>query len=137
MDVNHPGSQENVISSWEPAHSLEEDAVSGAEIAPCLPALAVSCLPRCLWWEKGPVQSWLALLWYLLNLLFCEQARLCLRAFRGKVLSFFFSLSLAIPQFGLLTMLSPSDCPQSIQTWFLPYMQPVPPCPAFVCWWWM
>ena len=25
-DVNHPGSQENVISNWEPAHSLVEDA---------------------------------------------------------------------------------------------------------------
>ena len=27
-DVNHPGSQEDVISNWEPAHSLAEDAVS-------------------------------------------------------------------------------------------------------------
>ena len=31
----------------EPAHSLVEDAVSGAEIASCLPALAVACLPLC------------------------------------------------------------------------------------------
>ena len=31
-DVNHPGSQENMINSWEPAHSLVEDAISGAEI---------------------------------------------------------------------------------------------------------
>ena len=40
-DVNHPESQEDVISNWDPAHSLVEDAVSGAEIAaaPCLPAL--------------------------------------------------------------------------------------------------
>ena len=39
-DVNHPGSQKDVISNWEPAHSLVEDAVSGAEIAPHLLALA-------------------------------------------------------------------------------------------------
>ena len=89
--VNCPGFQEDFVSSWAPAHSLEEDAVSVAEIAPCLPALAVSCLPRCLWWEKGPVQSWLALLWYLFNPLFCEQARLCLRLelFRESSLSLF------------------------------------------------
>ena len=54
----------------------------------------------------GPVRSWLALFWYSLSPLFCEWARLCLRAFCGKVLPlslFFFSLSLAIPQFGLLS----------------------------------
>ena len=39
---------------------------------------------------EGPVCSRLALLWWLLNPLFCESARLYLRAFRGKVLSFFF-----------------------------------------------
>ena len=94
-DVNHPESQEVVVSNWEPAHSLVEDAVSGAEIAaaPCLPALAVTHLPLCLrgQWEGVPVCSWLALLWYSLNPLFCEQARLCIRAFRGKVLFFFLS----------------------------------------------
>ena len=47
-DVNHPGSQEDLVSNWEPAHSLAEDAVSGAEIAPHLLALAVTCLPICL-----------------------------------------------------------------------------------------
>ena len=42
-DISHPGSQEDVVSSWEPAHSLVEDAISGAEIvaAPCLLALAL------------------------------------------------------------------------------------------------
>ena len=50
-DINHPGSQEDVVSSWEPAHSLVEDAISGAEIvaAPCLLALAIPSLPLCLW----------------------------------------------------------------------------------------
>ena len=50
-DVNHPGSQENVVSNWDPAHSLVEDAVSGAEIAPHLPVLAVARLP--LWLGVG------------------------------------------------------------------------------------
>ena len=48
-DVNHPGSQEDVVSSWESAHSFVEDAISGAEIVavPCLLALVVTCLPLC------------------------------------------------------------------------------------------
>ena len=48
VDVNCPGSQEGLVSNWEPAHSLVEDALSGAEIAPHLSALAVACLPLCL-----------------------------------------------------------------------------------------
>ena len=98
-----------MVSSWETADSLVEDAISGAETAPCLPALAVPCLPLCLWWGDGPVRSWLALLWYSVNPLFCEWARLHLRLelFMGKFsfsLSFF--LSLAIPQIGLLSHIS-------------------------------
>ena len=56
-DVSHPGSQENVVSSLEPAHSLVEDAVSGAEITapPCLPALAITCLPL-YFHQEGPIQ---------------------------------------------------------------------------------
>ena len=53
--------------------------VSGAEIAPCLPTLAVPRLPLCLRQGKGPVHSQLALLWYLLNPFLCEQARLHFR----------------------------------------------------------
>ena len=52
-DVNLPGSQEDFISNWKPAHSLVEDAISGAEIVPCLPALTVACLPLCLRWGMG------------------------------------------------------------------------------------
>ena len=53
VDANHPGSQEDLVSNWEPAHSLVECAVSGAEIAPRLPVLAATCLPLCLWWGWG------------------------------------------------------------------------------------
>ena len=37
-------SQENLVSNWEPALSLVEDAVSGAEIAPCWLWLSPACL---------------------------------------------------------------------------------------------
>ena len=52
---------------------------------------------------NGPVGCWLALLWYSLSPLFCERAQQCLGLglFTGK-----FSLSLAIPQFGLLSHIS-------------------------------
>ena len=120
-DSNHPGSQEDLISNWEPAHSLVEDAVSGAEIAPCLPALAVAHLPLCLRPGEGLVLSRLALLWYSLNPLFCEQVRLCLRLepFSGK-----FSLSpflfLWLYSLGCYFTLASSGCPQGIQAQSLP-----------------
>ena len=92
-DVNHPGSQEDFISNWKPARSLVKGAVSEAEFALCLPALAVSRLPLCLQHGGGPVHSLLALLWYWLNPLFCEPTSLCLglELFVGK-----FSLSLSL-----------------------------------------
>ena len=34
VDVNLPESQEVLVSNWEPACSLVEESVSGAEIAP-------------------------------------------------------------------------------------------------------
>ena len=42
--VNHPGSQEDLVSNWKPAHNLVEDAVSGAEIAPFQLWLLPTCL---------------------------------------------------------------------------------------------
>ena len=66
---------------------------------------------------EGPICSWLALLWYLLNPLFCEGARLRLRwePFVGKFsLSLFFSLLLS-HSLGCCLMLTPSDCPLDIQ----------------------
>ena len=116
-DLNHSGSKEDSVSNWEPAHSLVEDAVFEAEIASCLPALAVACLPLCLWQGAGLVRSQLSLLCYLLNPLFCEQARLCLRleVFTGKS-SIFFSLSLWLSHsLHCYLTLAPSDCPQGTQ----------------------
>ena len=112
-DVSHPGSQEDLVSNWEPTYSLVQDAASGAEIAPCLLALAVAHLPLCFQQGDGPVCSRLALLWYPFNPLFCEQVRLCLRLelFLGKFsLSFFFSLWLSY-SLDCYLMLAPADCP--------------------------
>ena len=59
MDVNRPGSQEDLVSNWEPAHSLVEDAVSGAEFAP-LPS-GSGCYPLASSWGRGwSAASWLS-----------------------------------------------------------------------------
>ena len=44
-DVSCPGSQEDLVSNWEPARSLVEDAISGAEIALFWLWLPSACLP--------------------------------------------------------------------------------------------
>ena len=77
-DVNSLGFQEDLVSNWEPAHSLVEDFISGAEIAPYLSALAVACLPLCLQWGDGPVCSQLS---FGIHSILCSvsQAGLCLR----------------------------------------------------------
>ena len=142
-DVNHTGSQEDVVSNWEPAHSLVEDAFSGAKIALCLTTLAVARLPLCLQWGNGPVHSWLAPLWYSLSPLYCEQARLHLRLelFTGKFslsLFCFLSLSLAIPRFWLLSHVSSLRLFSGRSGLDLTLsIQPMPPCPAPTCWWLM
>ena len=52
-DVNHPGSQEDLVINWEPTHNLVEDAIPGVDIAPCLPAL--EC---CLHASLSPAGGW-------------------------------------------------------------------------------
>ena len=113
MDVNHPESLEVLVGNWGPACGLLEDGslglrlpLSGSGYPP--PA---SLFPA----EDGPIHSRLALLWYSLSPLFCEQTQQCLRLglFRGyfsfslslslSLFFFFFGLSLAIPQFALLS----------------------------------
>ena len=138
-DVNCPGSQEDLVSNWEPAHSLVEDAISGAEIAPHLPALAVTHLPLCLRLGDEPVRSRLALLWYSLKPLFCERAWQCLRLefLVGKFSLFplFFFNSLAIPQFGLLSHISSHRLSSGHSGPILTLsMQPTPPCSAPTGW---
>ena len=104
-----------------------------------MPFGSAYCPPAiCLQPGEGPVHSLLTLLWYSLEPLFCV-TRLCLRAFLGKVLSlslFFFSLSLAIPQFGLLSHISSLRL-SSGHSGLVPTLsrQPALPCPAPVhCW---
>ena len=90
--VNRPGSQEDMVSNWEPTHSLVEDAsLCCRNWTSPLPYGSGYYTPASLPPAGGeePVHSQLALLWYSLNPLFCEQFRLRLRAFRGKVLLFF------------------------------------------------
>ena len=101
-DVNHPGSHEDMVSYWKHAHSLVEDAISGAETvaAPCLLALAVTCLPLGGWGEGACVQPPSSPLVFVQSI-FLWMGQVNIRAFAGKF--FFFFLSLVIPQFGLLT----------------------------------
>ena len=76
---------------------------------PHLLALAAAHLPLCLQQGERPVGSWLALLWYLLSPLFCEQDWQCLRLelFVGKSsLSLFSSLWL-FHSLGFYLMLGP------------------------------
>ena len=125
-----------MVSNWEPAHSLVEDA----GLRPRLPLafwlwLWHTCLSASSWVE-GSVHTWIALLWYSLIPLFCERARLCVRLepFMGKF--FYFPLSLAIPQFGLLShirslRLSSGHSDLS----FTLSMQSVPPYPVPAHWW--
>ena len=111
MDVNRPGSQEDLVSNWEPAHNLVEDAISGAEIAPCLLALAVTSLPLCLWWENGPVRRQLA------SSILCSMSVFLWES--SLSLSFFFSLGLSY-NLGCYLTLNSSDSPQGIQAQSLP-----------------
>ena len=118
-DVNHPGSQEDVASNWEHAHSLVKDAGSGAEIAaaPCLPALALShaCLSAS--GEGGPYIAAGSHSFGIHSSLFCECTRgdrAVLEPFSGK----FFFFPLAIPCCGIMS--AHSDCHQGIQAQSLP-----------------
>ena len=107
-DANHPASQEDVVRNWVPAHSLVEDAISGALIAaaPCLLALAVTCLPLCL--QQGRGLHAASLLSFGIHSIPCSASGpgCQLEPFMGKsvvVVGFFSPFSLSIPQLGLLS----------------------------------
>ena len=110
--VSHAGSQVDVVSSWGPAHGLVEGGCRlwGRDWSSPLPSGYGSCMPVSLPWRGsgrgGEGYMQLALSFGILSPLLCEQARLCVRAFRGKVLSPFYFSSLEIPQFGLLSHIS-------------------------------
>ena len=112
-DVNHPGSQEDVVSNWKPAHSLGKMLSLGPRLQQPL-AFRLWLSHTCLsalgeLGEEGSVCSLLALLWYSLNPLFCDWARLHIRAFctfSGKFPFFLPPPPLVIPQFGLLSHIS-------------------------------
>ena len=110
MDVNSPESQEVLVSNWEPARSLVEDAVSGARFAPCLLALAVAHLPPVRGGWAGPLPASSPLVFAQSFVLWVGRQCLSLELFTGKLSSLppapFFPLSLAIPQFGLLSHIS-------------------------------
>ena len=128
--INHPGSQEDLVSNWEPANSLVEDAVSELRLPLVFWLWLFVCLPLCLRRGEGLVRSQLAL--------FGIRSTLCSLSEPGCMLGqsllrenslFFFSLS--IPQFGLLSHVSSlrlsSGHSDSVLTLS---MQPAPPCPA-------
>ena len=133
-NVNCPGSQEDTVGNWQPAHSSVGGVVSGAEIAValCLLPLAVAHLPLSSWVRRVVNGSRLALSCYFLrhNLLFCEHARghrMELEPLVGKdlVLCCFFVFVFVFVWFlwhglGCYLTLAPSDCPQGIQDQSLP-----------------
>ena len=67
-DVNCPEAQV-LVSNWEPARSLVEDAISGTKIAPFQFWLPLA--------GDGPIHNQLALLLYLFSPLFWKWARKC------------------------------------------------------------
>ena len=84
-----------MVSNWKPAHSLVEDThLWDQDWSSHLPSNSgchsPASLPPTEGREQRAVHSRLALLWYCLSPLFCEQHRLCFKAFCGKVLFFFF-----------------------------------------------
>ena len=90
--------RKSLVRNWRPVCSVVGDAVSGAEPAP-FPSPLPPASGR-----AGPVRSQLALLWSFSVPLFCEWPALCL----GRLI---FSLSLAVPQFKLLSHKSSLQLP--------------------------
>ena len=133
VDVNRPGSQEDFVSNWEPAHSLVQDAVSGADMAPCLLALACR-LPAS---GRGRDQSAATELSSDIPSILCSVSGpgCASKLFPGKF-SIFFPLWL-FRQFGLLSHISTLKLSSGHSVPVLTLcMQPIPPCsaPAY-CWW--
>ena len=91
--VNHPESQESLVRNWKPVCSLVGDAISGAEFSPFPSPLPPASGGG--WASLQPASSSLELL----SPSFVLPAVCSVSAFRQLI----FSLSLAIPQFKLLS----------------------------------
>ena len=85
--------RKSLVRNWRPVCSL----VGVPSLGPRLPLSPPPCLLPLAGYE--PVHRWLALLWNCSVPLFCQQPAVC----SGR---FIFSLSLAIPQFKLLSHIS-------------------------------
>ena len=125
-DVNCPGSQEDMVSNWEHVHSLVEDAISGAEIAPRLPTLAVTWLPLCFQWGRG--RSTAGQLSSGIHSILCSVSgpSCASELFAGMFslslsLSFFFTSFWLSHSFCCYLTLAPSACPRGIQVQSPPY----------------
>ena len=120
MDVNCPGSQEDLVSNWEPTRSLVEDAISGAEIAP---ALGLWLSPTCLsasggrWADSQTASS--PLVFSQSFVLSRPNSALGYSFLWESSLSLFLSLWLS-HSLGCYLTLVPSDGPQGIQAQSLP-----------------
>ena len=120
---------------------MVEDAISGAEIAPRLPTLAVTWLPLCFQWGRG--RSTAGQLSSGIHSILCSVSgpSCASELFAGMFslslsLSFFFYFFLAIPQFLLLSHISSLSL-SSGHSGPVPTLciQPVPPCSAPArCW---
>ena len=108
-DVNCPGSQEDVVSNWEPAHSLVEDAsLWGYDWGSPLPSGSGCPTPASLPPAVGTgLYAAGQLSFGICSILCSVRGPGCeLEPFVAKFslsLSLFLSFSLAIPQFGLLS----------------------------------
>ena len=125
-DVDHPESQE-VFGQKLGAHlQFARGAESVAEFAPFPSPLPPASS------GGGPALHWLALLWNCSVPLFCKRLAVC----SGRLI---FSVSLAIPQFKLLSYVSSHRLPSGHSGPFLTLSDatPAPFCSAPACWWWM
>ena len=91
VDVNCPGSQEDLVSNWGPAHSLVEDAISWAEIAPHWLWLSPACLSASGAGWASPQLAISPLVFAQSFVLWVGQQCLRLELFAGKFSLFFVS----------------------------------------------
>ena len=106
-DINHPGSQEDVLATGISSQFGGRCPLWGWECSSPLPYGSGCHTPVSLpLGGEGPTRSQLALLWYLLSPLSRECVRLCVRAFHVKGLFVCLCVFLVTPQSGFLSHVS-------------------------------